>query len=52
MDRELSLLERTKMRAHIMLCDACFNFTNQMQTLRRAMRKFGLVDADEESPSP
>ena len=44
MDRELSLLERTRMRAHIMLCDACYNFTGQMQLLRQAMRKFGVTD--------
>jgi hypothetical protein len=54
MDRELSLVERTRLRTHIMLCDACYNFTSQMQLLRRAMHKldrgFG-ESAPESSPS-
>ncbi len=39
-DRELTLVERTRMRAHVMLCDACHNFTGQMQLLRQAVRAF------------
>jgi len=44
LDRELTLVERTRMRAHIMLCDACYNFTGQMQLLRKAMRKLDKID--------
>lgn len=50
LDRELSLIERTRMRAHIMLCDACYNFTNQMQVLRRAMRKLDWGSNVPDSP--
>ena len=50
LDRELSLVERTRMRAHIMLCDACYNFSGQMQLLRRAMRKLDANDSTADSP--
>ena len=38
MDRELSLVERTRMRMHLLVCTACRNFTGQMALLRRAMQ--------------
>jgi predicted anti-sigma-YlaC factor YlaD len=38
LDRELSLLERTRMRAHLLVCRACQNFNGQMAFMRRAMR--------------
>ena len=38
MDRELSLVERTRMRMHLLVCTACRNFTDQMALLRRAMQ--------------
>lgn len=40
MDRELSLVERTRMRLHLMVCGACTRFNGQMALLRRAMRGF------------
>lgn len=39
LDRELSLGERTRLRAHTMLCDACHDFSGQMALIRQAMRK-------------
>lgn len=39
MDRELSFVERARMRVHLMVCSACRNFTGQMDLLRRAMRQ-------------
>jgi hypothetical protein len=39
MDRDLSLLERSRMRLHLMVCAACTRFTGQMDLLRRAMRQ-------------
>jgi hypothetical protein len=39
MDRDLSLVERTRMRLHLMVCEACTRFTGQMDLLRRAMRQ-------------
>lgn len=38
MDRELSLVERTRMRLHLMVCAACTRFNGQMGLLRKAMR--------------
>ena len=38
MDRELSLVERTRMRLHLLVCTACTRFNGQMDLLRRAMR--------------
>lgn len=38
MDRELSLVERTRMRLHLLVCAACTRFNGQMDLLRRAMR--------------
>lgn len=46
LDRDLTLVERLRMRLHLMICDACTNFTGQMRLIRRAMRRLG-----EESPS-
>lgn len=42
LDRELSLVERARMSAHLMVCNACRNFTEQMALLRRAMRQLTL----------
>lgn len=38
MDRELSLVERTRMRLHLVVCEACTRFNGQMALIRRAMR--------------
>jgi hypothetical protein len=39
MDRKLSLVERTRMKLHLMMCQACTRFSGQMDLLRRAMRQ-------------
>jgi len=39
LDRELSLIERARMRVHLLMCEACRNFTGQMALLRHAMRR-------------
>jgi hypothetical protein len=39
MDRELSMVERTRMRLHLMVCGACTRFNGQMGLLRQAMRR-------------
>lgn len=39
LDRDLSLMERTRLRAHAMLCDGCHNFNGQMQLIRQSMRQ-------------
>ncbi len=45
MDRELSLVERTRMRLHLIVCDACTRFNVQMATIRKAMRTVPPPDA-------
>ncbi len=44
LDRKLSFIERSRMRWHLMMCDACTRFTGQMDLLRRAMRNLPLSD--------
>jgi hypothetical protein len=40
LDRKLSLIERTRMNLHLMVCNACRTFTSQLQLMRRAMRQW------------
>jgi predicted anti-sigma-YlaC factor YlaD len=47
MDRELSLMERARMRMHLLVCDACRNFSGQMDLIRRAMRQIGSADEND-----
>jgi hypothetical protein len=49
MDRELSLVERTRMRLHLVVCVACTRFNGQMELIRRAMRSMPPPDHD---PNP
>lgn len=39
MDRPLTLVERARMRLHLVVCDACTRFDTQMLLIRRAMRR-------------
>jgi hypothetical protein len=39
MDRDLSRVERTRMRLHLLVCTACMRFSGQMKLLRRALRQ-------------
>lgn len=39
LDRDLSLVERTRVRLHLLVCVACTRFNGQMDMLRRAMRQ-------------
>ncbi|PWF55548.1 zf-HC2 domain-containing protein [Massilia glaciei] len=39
MDRELGLVERVRVRLHLMVCQACTRFGGQMDLIRGAMRK-------------
>jgi len=47
LDRKLSMIERARMRLHLLVCDACRNFTGQMQLIRRAMRRMGGSDEEQ-----
>lgn len=42
MDRDLTMVERARMRLHLLVCAACTRFNTQMDTLRKAMRGFPL----------
>ena len=42
LDRELSLVERARMRLHLLVCVACTNFSGQMDLIRKAMRQMPL----------
>ena len=39
LDRDLSLVERTRVRVHLWVCVACTRFNGQMDLLRRALRQ-------------
>jgi hypothetical protein len=38
-DRGLPLWRRLELRLHLLVCDACTNFSKQVQHLRRALRR-------------
>jgi predicted anti-sigma-YlaC factor YlaD len=46
MDRELTLVERTRVRMHLLVCHACQNFTEQMNLIRKAMQRM-VPDKDQ-----
>jgi predicted anti-sigma-YlaC factor YlaD len=52
LDRELSLAERVRLRLHLVICDACSNFSGQMQLLRKAMRQWSLSDEPDTDREP
>jgi len=39
MDRELTMIERTRVSMHLLVCNACRNFTGQMELIRKAMQR-------------
>jgi predicted anti-sigma-YlaC factor YlaD len=45
LDRDLSLVERSRMHLHLAVCEACRRFDRQMELLRRAMRVFPPTDS-------
>ncbi len=50
MDRDLTLVERTRMRVHLVVCEACTRFNGQMGLLRRAMRQMPPDDPPDQPP--
>ena len=53
-DRGLSWRERLGVRLHLLLCDACTRFAQQMRFMRTAVRRFvgQQVDASQETLAP
>lgn len=47
LDRELTVVERSRVRLHLLVCKACRNFTDQMELLRKAMRRMA-PDSDKD----
>jgi hypothetical protein len=43
-DKELPAPERARLRLHLVICQACRNVDEQLQFIRRAMRKLGKDD--------
>ena len=39
LDRDLTTVERLRMRLHLLVCEACTNFAGQMSLIRRAMQR-------------
>ena len=39
MDQKLPLWDRARLRLHLAVCDACANFSHQLQLLRRALAR-------------
>jgi predicted anti-sigma-YlaC factor YlaD len=52
LDRELSIVERVRVRLHLLLCIGCRNFDRQMRLIRDAMRRFSIDDATERESKP
>jgi predicted anti-sigma-YlaC factor YlaD len=49
LDRELSMIERARVRMHLLACIGCRHFDGQMRLLRDAMRRLSVPDpANEE----
>jgi hypothetical protein len=42
MEQKLPLWEQARLRLHLLACDACSNFSRQLQVLRRAIAR--LID--------
>ncbi len=39
LDRDLGLMERVRLRIHLLICDGCTNFSRQMAFIRKAIQK-------------
>ncbi len=51
-DRDLTLVEKIRMRLHLVICDACTTFSRQIHFLRDAMRNFEIADNTPPAPPP
>jgi Putative zinc-finger len=48
-DQDLPAAERAQLRLHFVICQACRNVDEQMQFIRRAMKKLG--NDDQQPPA-
>jgi predicted anti-sigma-YlaC factor YlaD len=47
-DRDVGLIERLQLEAHLKLCEGCRNFQRQLDFLRRALRRHPAIRSDGE----
>jgi hypothetical protein len=52
LDAEMAPAERTRLRLHMVICDACRNVEQQFDLLRRLVRKSGPPPDDDDTPAP
>ena len=52
LDGDLGLADRTALRLHLALCDACTRLTTQFEFLRKALRTYGDDRDDRDQPGP
>jgi predicted anti-sigma-YlaC factor YlaD len=52
LDAEMAPAERTRLRLHMVICDACRNVEQQFDLLRRLVRKSGTPPDDDDTPAP
>ena len=48
LDRELSLAQRTALRLHLTLCNACTNVKAQFDFLRRALSSYATAEPEDD----
>ncbi len=46
LDRDLSAVDRLRVRVHLAMCKGCTNFSRQVHLLRSAMKRFPLLDEE------
>jgi hypothetical protein len=46
LDRKLSMVERARVRMHLLVCIGCRNFDGQMRLIKGAMRRLGGIDTN------
>jgi predicted anti-sigma-YlaC factor YlaD len=52
LDAEMDASERTRLRLHLVICEACRNVEQQFDLLRRLVRKSEPSDDGEEGDGP
>ena len=52
MDRELSLGEALRLKGHLLLCDACTQYRQQLAVLRVAAKRMGQGQIPTQAPGP
>ncbi len=51
LDAEMAPAERTRLRLHLVICEACRNVEQQLDLLRRLVRKSAPPPPDDDPPA-